>query len=47
MLRKLIFAAGASYLWRKFSGSRRSAPGYSRTGIGSVLGGTRRRGGGW
>jgi hypothetical protein len=47
MLRKLIFAAGASYLWRKFSGSRRSAPGYSRTGLGNVLGGSRQGRRGW
>lgn len=49
MLKKLIFAAGASYLWRKFSGRRRAEPGYSRTGLGSTLGGSRegRRGSGW
>ena len=32
MLKKLIFAAGASYLWRKFSGNRRMEPGLSRGG---------------
>jgi hypothetical protein len=38
MLKKLIFAAGASYLWRKFSGSRRTEPSLSRTGSGSAMG---------
>ncbi len=50
MLKKLIFAAGASYLWRKFSGgSRRSSSGFSRSGMGNALGGSRwgRRGSGW
>jgi len=47
MLRKLIFAAGASYLWRKFSGSRRMTPGYSRTGMGSPIGGSRSGRRGW
>ncbi|MBA2771872.1 MAG: hypothetical protein H0U34_07660 [Sphingomonas sp.] len=49
MLKKLIFAAGASYLWRKFTGGRRSSSGQSRSGLGSVLGGSRsgRRGSGW
>ena len=42
MLRKLIFAAGASYLWRRFAGGgRRTSPGYSRSGIGSMFGGSR------
>lgn len=41
MLRKLIFAAGASYLWRKFARGRNPAPGHSRTGLGNVLGGSR------
>lgn len=49
MLKKLIFAAGASYLWRKFTSGRRTAPGYSRIGLGAPLGGSRwgRRGSGW
>ncbi len=46
MLRKLIFAAGASYLWRKFSGRRRT-PGYARTGMGSPMGGSRSGRRGW
>lgn len=41
MLRKLIFAAGASYLWRKFTGSGRRSSGYSRNGLGSLLSGSR------
>ncbi len=41
MLKKLIFAAGASYLWRKFTGSNRRSSGNSRTGLGSVFGGSR------
>ncbi len=41
MLRKLIFAAGASYLWRKFTGGGRRSRGYSRTGLGNILSGSR------
>lgn len=49
MLKKLIFAAGASYLWRRFTGSRRTSLGQSRGGLGSALGGSRwgRRSSGW
>jgi hypothetical protein len=46
MLKKLLFAAGASYMWRKFSGNGRS-PGYSRPGMGSRLGGPRSGRRGW
>ena len=41
MLKKLIFAAGASYLWRKFSGNRRMDPSLSRSGSGSSRWGRR------
>lgn len=49
MLKKLIFAAGASYLWRKFSSGRGVTPGLSRSGSGTGFGGSRwgRRGTGW
>ncbi len=46
MLKKIIFAAGISYLFRKFTGGRRTAPATSRGGL---FGGSRsgRRGNAW
>jgi hypothetical protein len=51
MLRKLMFGAGMAYMARRLMGgrSRSMTPGYSRSGVGGLLGGSRwgRRGAGW